>query len=485
MKLNKMLRYVQSGISIVLVLTLLGGCSWQQKASGKAELEKMEAEKVNSVSFDIIGGKNVMPIGGYYGPYVSTYNEDSQTAPDYFTDEIWQAIADSGINWVSYSQLNYKDYPELVRKSLDYGEKYGLAVNVYDSTVLDMAQESEISVEELTTRLSEYMNHPAFGGMYIIDEPCTSYFHPAGEGMESRYLDYYKKLAPTLNQKLGMLSYTNAFPSGIERNEYEYYEKYIREFYDTLQPKYLMFDRYPFDASQKGYINYYFHDLAVVRKVAEEKEIPFMTFIQAGSQWNDAREYFDSVTPYYPNEAQFDWNINTALAFGAKGINLFTLIQPDYFAYAESKRFDFQRNGLIGAWGNKNQWYYYLQNISKQIRAIDEVLMNSTSKGVLAYGKTAEKELSLAKENGAVIEGKTFRELKALEGEALVGCFNYQGKTALYVVNYSMEAGQKLNLTFQDTYDFTKIQNAETEKLYGDGLTLDMAPGEGVLLVFE
>ena len=48
-----------------------------------------------------------------------------------------------------------------------------------------------------------------------------------------------------------------------------------------------------------------------------------------------------------------------------------------------------------------------------------------------------------------------------------------------------MEAGQKLNLTFQDTYDFTKIQNAETEKLYGDGLTLDMAPGEGVLLVFE
>lgn len=485
MKSNKTIRHVQSGIGILLTLTLLCGCSLQQAESKKVELEKMEAEKVNSVSFDIIGGKDVMPIGGYYGPYVSIYNEDGQTAPDYFTDEIWQAIADSGINWVCYSQLNYKEYPELVQKSLDFGEKYGLAINVYDSDILNMGNEPEISTEEITTRLSKYMNHPAFGGMYIIDEPCTSYFHPAGEGNEGRYLEFYKELAPILNQKLGMLCYTNAFPSGIEGNEYTYYEKYIREFCDTLQPNYLMFDRYPFDAEQEGYINYYFHDLAIIRKVAEENEIPFMTFIQAGSQWNDAREYFDSVTPYYPNEAQFDWNINTALAFGAKGINLFTLIQPDYFAYAESTRFDFERNGLIGAWGNKNQWYYYLQNISRQIRAIDEVLMNSTSKGILVYGNAAEKDLNLAKEYGVLIEGNTFRELKSLEGEAIVGCFNYQGKTALYVVNYSMEQGQKLNLTFQDAYDFTRIQNAETEKLCGDGLTLDMAPGEGVLLVFE
>lgn len=482
MKVNKIL---QSCVCVMLVGTLFCGCSFKSTDTQKTEMKKMEEEQVDSVSFDIIGGKDVMPIGGYYGPYVSTYNEDGQSAPDYFTDEIWQMIADSGINWVSFSQLNYNEYPALVQKSLDYGEKYGLAINVYDSKVIDMINEEKISKEELTTRMSDYMNHPAFAGMYIIDEPCTSYFRPAGEESRGKYIEAYKDLAPLLNQTLGTLSYTNAFPSGIEGNEFTYYEKYIREFCDTLKPQYLMFDRYPFDAAQEGYINHYFNDLAIVRMVADEKEIPFMIFIQAGSQWNDAVEHFDSVVPYYPNEAQFDWNINTSLAFGAKGLNLFTLIQPDYFAYAESTRFDFERNGLIGAWGNKNQWYYYLQNITKQIRVIDEVLMNSTSKGVIAYGDAAKKDLALAAEYGAVLEGTAFRELQSLEGDALVGCFNYQGKTALYVVNYSMEKGQKLNLSFSGTYDFKKIQNAETEKLCGDGVTLDTAPGEGVLLVFE
>ena len=33
--------------------------------------------------------------------------------------------------------------------------------------------------------------------------------------------------------------------------------------------------------------------------------------------------------------------------------------------------------------GNKNQWYYYAQNINKHIAAIDEVLMKSVHKGIV------------------------------------------------------------------------------------------------------
>lgn len=483
MRKNNLSKIIKTSVALSLAAVVLLGCS--DKTKETAVIEAMETEEASSLSFNFIGGSDVMPIAGYYGPYVASYSEDAQSPPNYITEEYWEMIADSGINLMSYSTADYASVPEEVIKNLEYGEKYGIAVTVTDSKVISMGAEDEVSMDELTTRLSEYMNYPAFAGLYMIDEPCTSYFLPAEESLQYRYLDYYKTLAPILNQEIDIYTYTNAYPSGLGDNEFERYETYIREFYDTLQPNYLLFDRYPFDEAQEGYINRYFYDLAIVRMVAEEKEIPFWTFIQAGSQWNDSQGRFDSVTPYYPNEGQFDWNVNTCLAFGAKGINYFPMIQPYHFAYAESEAFDFERNGLIGAWGNKTQWYYYAQDINKHIGAIDEVLMNSVNKGVLACGKQATNDMGLAKDYNVLLEGTSWRELKSVDGDALIGCFNYQGKTALYVVNYSTENAQKVNLTFQDTYNVTVIQNAETSDLQGSGMTLDMLPGEGVLLVFE
>lgn len=337
-------------------------------------------------------------------------------------------------------------------------------------------------MEALTQRMAKYINHPAFAGLYIVDEPCTEYYKPAGQDAPTRYLNYYHTIAPILNQKLDLLNYSNAYPSGDASPDYE---RYLNDFVDTLQPKYLSFDRYPFDAAQAGRMDLYFHDLAAVRKVAQENNIPFWSYIQAGSQWNDDYSFFDSVTPYYPNEGQMDWSVNVSLAFGAQGINYFPLIQPYYFAYAKSTPFDFERNGLIGAWGNKNQWYYYAQNMSKHIRTIDEVLMNAVNKGVLACGTQAEKDVSRAKQFGAVLEGTSWRELQSVDGDALIGCFNYQGKTALYVVNYSTEYSQKIILSFQNECRIIAMQNADTKHYQGTSLELDMLPGEGVLLVIQ
>ena len=483
MKKGRIKKIIRLAVPLSMTAVLLLGCS--DKTTNTVSIEPMEAEKADAFSFDFIGGNDVMPIGGYYGPYVTSYNEDGQTPPEYISDEIWKMIKECVINLVSYAPVDYKIYPKEVEKNLKYGEKYGVSVAVLDGAITAMGAEEEISMEELTNRLANFIKFPSFAGVYLIDEPSTSYFHPVDKEQKSRYLEYYAKLGPILNRKIGMFTYANAFPSSLGDKEFERYEQYIREFCSTLQPNYLMFDRYPFDASQEGHINRYFYDMAVVRMVAADNGIPFWTFIQAGSQWNDSKQHFDSVTPYYPDEGQFDWNINVSLAFGAKGINYFTLIQPDYFAYAESTPFDFQRNGLIGAWGNKNQWFYYAKDMAGHIGAIDEVLMNSVSKGVLACGKQAETDLKLTKDYNVLLSGTSWRELKNVDRDALVGCFNYQGRTVLYVVNYSFEKGQKLDLAFQDKYQVTVIQKAETKRFQGDGMTLDMAPGEGVLLMFE
>ena len=72
-----------------------------------------------------------------------------------------------------------------------------------------------------------------------------------------------------------------------------------------------------------------------------------------------------------------------------------------------------------------------------------------------------------------------------MSGDALVGCFNYQGKTALYVVNYDTEYAQKINLEFQDSYQVRVVKDGETRNVKGDGMILDLLAGGAALLVFE
>lgn len=472
-------KVVSLGLAIVTASMCFLGCAKEEET---VTIKPMEKEEVDTYSLNVIGGDDVMPVGAFWGPTRSIYSVDGQSLPEYINDQYFKDMADCGVNLMLYSTTTYGSSPAEVKKMLDFGEKYKIGIVVNDSTVRNAASEGEVNMEELTNRLAEYMNHPGFAGCYLVDEPYTSTFR-TGENKEQN-INTYEKIGPLLNQELGLFTYVNLLSSILSQKDMELFESYLRECLDVMQPHYLLYDRYPFDEAQDGMIDRYFYDLAVARKVADDYNIPFWTFIQAGSQWNDSMGRFDSEG-YYPSEGEFDWNINTCLAFGAKGLSYFPYIQPYYFAYAASTDFDFERNGMIGAWGNKNRWYYYAQEISKQIQLIDEVLMNSVSKGVLACGAKAAKDLDLTADQNVLLEGDSWRELKSVTGDALIGCFNYQGRTALYVVNYSMEYAQKIDLAFHNSYKVTVMQNGETRDLKGKGMTLDLLAGEGVLLVFE
>lgn len=477
-KKNLFKRCICFSLTVFMAGTLLLGC---EKNEAVYEIEPMEIEESVAFGFDIAGGDDVMPIAAYYGPYASNFSIDGQSLPDYVTDEYWKLMADCGINLMSHSITDYARAPQTIQKNLDFGEKYNIAVVVDDSTVRNMADLEEISLEKVTAQLSKYMNHPAFGGLYVVDEPMTSYFLPADD--LARELYRYEDISPLLLEEVGIFCYENANNSSRGDSERENYERYLREYCDVLHPTYLSFDRYPFDIEQQGFEQRYFFDLAKVRKVAQEYNIPFWSFMGAGNYWNG--EEYSEEKYYGPNEGQFHWCINNSLAFGAQGISYFPFIQPYHYAYGKGDIGDewlFERSGMIGAWGNKNRWYYYAQNISSHLKAIDEVLMNSVSKGVIASGEETKERLALATE--AMLEGTSWRELESVEGEAVIGCFNYQGNTALYVVNFYDSYAQEITLDFQGKCNFTKIQDAKSEQLSGEEITLDLAAGEGALLVF-
>lgn len=468
-------RIMKSGLCTLLLLSLvigLVGCS------NSADIEDMEIESVASYSFDVIGGKDVMPIMGFYGPITSGYSWNGNAVPDYYTDEIFQMISDMGINIIGPSYSHYDSVPYYATRILEQSEKYGLGALVWDKRILD----NDLTVEMVDNYIKDYANYKSFIGVYMVDEPGAVYFRDHENGTN---IDEFTTISENINN-LGYFYYGNLLGMQLEEtyteSDVKAYQKYVREWVDTCHPKALMYDRYIFNGNKGlAYAQTYFKTMETIRSVAEEAQIPFWVFIEAGNQWNDESGRFDSEG-YFPSQGEFFWNVGTTLAFGAKGIMYFPLLQPTQFAYAESELFDFQRNGLIGAWGNKTRWYYYAKDMNAQIAAVDEILMNSVNKGVIASGEEALEDLS---DCSYLMEGTAWRELTNVSGDAMIGCFNYQGKTALYVVNYDTKYAQKITLDFADDYDITVIQDAEKQHWSCDSLELTFKAGGSALVVFE
>lgn len=458
-------------LCVIMSASLLTACANKETPV----IEPMEIEEAVNFSYDFIGGTDVMPIVGFNGPQKYTYSTKGQSIPESITDEFMQMVQECGINVISSNGADYATSPELTMKLLDFGEKYGIGIYAVDSLISNSYGEDALSLEELDERINNYVNHPACVGVYVKDEPSSDVYNKHDPHRMALYSPIFQNF-----KELDVATYGNLFR--LNDLGMDLYEQYVQEFIDTCPTKFLSYDIYPFmENNSLENANLWFQNMSVIRSNAEEANIPFWTFVQAGSQWNDDKEHFDT-NGYYPEEGSFYWLANTALAYGSKGIQYFPVLQPPHFAYTSTDELDFERNGLIGAWGNKNRWWYYAKQMNQQIAAVDEVLMNSVNKGVLLSGTSMDGHFDKVE---YVLEGTSWRELKDITGESMVGCFNYLGKSAFYVVNYDTEYAQKITLDFYDNYNMRVIQKAETSYVDTNSLTLTMNAGEGVLIVIE
>ena len=456
-------------------MILTSGCAAQTQVENEATVEvtPMEKEEVAALSYDFIGGKDVMPIGGFYGPHTYNYCYDGNELPDPYSDEVWTLIKESGVNIITYMQsLTHYSMHE-VYKMLELCDKYGIGLFTIDAALF-----RDYSSTQIAERIAQQMQYKSYCGIHLVDEPATSYFK--AELGEDRYISAYKHVADMMHLELELDTYSNLLPINLVELKAEY-ERYVDEYIDTLNPEYLMWDEYPFNKYYGGNMQAYILAMSIICKKAKENNLPFWTSIQVGDQWGLGP--VESETPYWPNEAQFTWNISTGLAYGIKGLQYYTLFGHAPDLLDADGGLEPYRASIIGVAGNKTQWYYYAQKVNKHIAAIDHVLMNSAHKGVLIKGEQIKKDFTGAYE---VLKGEKFQELQSIVGdEVMVGCFNYNGKTALYVVNYDQEYAQKITLNLNARHNVTAIQQTETSYVNAKTLTLDMAAGEGVLLVIE
>ena len=464
-------------VALLMILSMcLIGCASKEEVV--ETIAPMDQEESNAISFNFIGGKDVMPIGVFDGPHTSKWNQDGNMGPDFVTDEYYKLLKDSGVNLVVESKSNWLTSRDSMKKSLELGEKYGLGIFVGDHNI---TWDYDITEEEARQYVSEYYDYPAFCGITLLDEPNVPYF--TRDGNENRNLDLFVNMAKVLQKDLGITCAINLYNGGNwDAKTRDIYKRYVDDCFEQLDPSIYCYDMYPHSTDPDStIINKVLWNMALFRDKSIADGKPYWTYLATGGQWL-ANTTEQTKKPYFPNEPQFNWYYNNHLAFGCQGFIYYGFVFELKSDTAVGTDWDHYEKGMIGEFGNKTQWYYYAEKANKHIAAIDDVLMNCVNKGVIASNDTVKKEMQFI---DCIIESGKFRELQSVEGDSIVGCFNYNGKTALYVTNFSMEYAQKITLNLNATQKMKVVQNAETSYVKGKTLTLDMAAGEGVLVVIE
>ena len=401
-----------------------------------------------------------MPITAFNGMGLKEYN--AQYA-DMVTEDHYAEMAACYIN-TSYALYDNVIYTEQVTKALEYAEKYNISY-VAIGTGFDSATNENTLEPQIYKTLIK--NKPkALGGVIIKDEPSRSHFEQIATSRA------------TFERVLGknFLYHSNVFPDyATERQRYGSgeipeggysHEQYIDDYISIYKPQILSFAYYPL--YEAGIMQHgYFDNMSVMRKKAAEAKIPFWFYVQTCSFSNNTR---------IPNEADLHWLVNTALAYGAKGIQYFTYVVPISFPGGE------QFNGaMIDLQGNPTEVYGYAQTVNKFITEIDEVLMCSLSKGIMKSGTSACGEIP---EKDVVA---SYGALSGVEGDSvLVGCFDYNGRAAYYVVNNSITDACTATLKFSQAVNgYVHNYAGKTDISKKKSLEIELGAGKAALVVLN
>lgn len=422
-----------------------------------------------------------MPIIGFYSPKTTYLHDGSQDlTANLCTDEVYKLISDLGINFLNYIESQYNELAygiallenkNCTLKNLELASKYGMG-----SVVWLTSGYGEANYLKTISRFSHYS---AFAGLNIIDEPYSLTYYDRNVGPVDEMTgagERYKALTGYAN----LYGYANLFPYVLSMTQkktnaegYEVYREYMREFCQKFNPKVLSWDHYVLNS--KSYKNY-FKNLEIGRDVAKEFDIPFWIFMQTGDTLSRKGDNATKTTT-----EEMLWNLNTALAYGTKGIQYYTLVQTYGAAYdSNTDSYDLEQSGLISVSGEKTRYYDQALAVNNQVKAVDHVLVNSDSEAILAIGG-AQSETGITKTAYGCLTSATATAQRG----AVIGCFNYRGKQAFYVASNSFEEAQTVTLTFDGTHTLNLISYGLDSTVSANEYQLSLGKGEAVLIVVD
>ena len=309
------------------------------------------------------------------------------------------------------------------RKALDIAQQNGLKVMLQDPRIGAKNFRDEGFGQGLDAVVDEFADHPALWGYYVTDEPNASQFEHLGA--VNRYL---------LKKDPKHIPFINLFPTYASQEQLgnPTYEEHVSGFLQIVKPRLLSYDHYALVGD--GIRDDFFENLEIIRRQALKHRVPFNYILLSIPHFG----YRD------PSEADLRWQVNTALAYGARGIMYFT-----YNSVPDPQPSQGWGDAIIDRQGRRTPRYEQVKQINGELKRLGPTLMRLTSTAVYHTPPLPREAVEIPQGDPLVrIDG----------GQFVIGYFRSQdGRRYAMVVNRSPHEAAEATIVLADKVSLEHI----------------------------
>ncbi|MDD3586813.1 MAG: hypothetical protein PHQ75_06485 [Thermoguttaceae bacterium] len=264
------------------------------------------------------------------------------------SDHFFKLLADAHF---TFAWANEQNAPEAFKLA----DKYGLKLLVIDKRREVKPTDPKFDAA-LNGMVRDWSKESSLWGYFLRDEPHRSQF------------EYYRDLSAELRRRdPNHVAFINLLPSyagkksGIDYLGTKTYLEHVRSFVDIVKPQCLCFDHY--GLWKDGTIRFdYFENMRIIQEEAKRAGIPFI-FILLSLQ-------IDELDYRNPTPAELNWQVNSALVHGARGIMYFTMHTTPG---SEKKGW---LDAILDSKGNPLSKYDVVRQINGGIRRVNDLLVD-------------------------------------------------------------------------------------------------------------
>ena len=379
----------------------------------------------------------------------------------------YQQIADAGINFVWGNHWFYNpENNERMQTLLNACDEFGLAFVPILNIDRNSSDFDEAELSRCLAFVNQYKSHPAVRGFSMIDEPSANIF------------DRLAVLRHEIDAVLPEGKYTiaNLFPNYASSDQLgsSNYETHVDDYMRKVQPQVLSFDHYPLNetndpAEMSSRDRLFVDNLITIRNASVKYHVPFWGFIQAIG-WIGMRE---------PTFDEYRWLCNAHIAFGAKGFSYFL-----YSAIGDTGGPEGFKNSMLAWDGSTTYLYDFAKNINKELSGFADMVVPFQQDGFILVNQNEQMTSTIP----SSLRKTSYGNLKTIEttAEMMNGCFDMNGKKAVYLFNWSKDAAMTARLVFDKKVKFQLWGKEKLEKEdAASELNVSFIPGEAKFLIFK
>ena len=236
-----------------------------------------------------------------------------------------------------------KDSKQEFLRFLDKCQDQGIKIVVCDSRTSWREHKNRNFVDyekDVKSAVADFGNHPAVFGFSVGDEPGDDDFEIATKGCQ-----FCLKYAPNLQPFVNFFQYN----PNTERKHLngKNFKTWMDKFIKLSKLRVICYDEYrQLDNTEEG-LNEYFENLKIFQEISEKNKCDWWITPSLVGHW-DRR---------IPNHFDLQWQFNTAVAAGAKGVIWF-------FLYQREPHVNFE-GAPIDEYGHKRENFYELARLQK------------------------------------------------------------------------------------------------------------------------